>query len=388
MPRANADIADVSQSTTPAARPVEIAVTGGPCAGKSTALTYLSEHLTARGWRVLVVPEAATLLIAGGLADIGHLAANERPTYLTVQRHLTQLQSALRQQYLNLATALAAPKTVVFYDRAEPDNSAYMDDNEFAAVLRDAIAMTREQVAARYDAVLHLVTAADGAVGAYSLANNVARTETPAQAIAVDRALQEAWLGHAHYTVIGNNDRGFDDKLRRTLAAVLNILGEPEPVEIERKWLLLGPPPASLLTSATPVHIEQQYLATAEHGVERRIRARTHGTHTSYWHTTKVTRSDGTRTEHEHQITAAEYRNLAEDRDPNTTIIRKQRHCFVHAGQHFELDVFSHPRRLWVLEAELLTVDQPVTLPKALPALVEVTGDPAWSNATLAALSR
>lgn len=372
--------------TQPASAPraVEIAITGGPCAGKSTALTYLTDHLTQRGWRVLVVPEAATLLISGGLSDIGHLAANERPTYLTVQRHLTRLQSALRQQYLDLAAALGAPKTVLLYDRAEPDNSAYMNDSEFATVLNDAIAMTREQVAARYDAVLHLTTAADGALPHYSLANNAARSETPEQAIAVDRALQQAWLGHAHYTVIDNNGRGFDDKLRRTLAAVLNILGEPEPVEMERKWLLLGPPPAELLSGAVPVIIEQQYLVNPAEGTERRIRARTHGTHTTYWHTIKVHRADGHRTEYETQITGEEYQYLSYDRDPAKAIIRKKRHCFVHAGQHFELDAITRPRRLWLLEAELVTADQPVTLPDGLPLIVEVTGDPAWSNAVLA----
>ena len=366
---------------------VEIAVTGGPCAGKSTSLSYLSDHLTQRGWRVLVVPEAATMLIAGGLNDIGHLAVHERGTYLTVQRHLTRIQSTLRQQYLDLAHALAAPKTVLFYDRAEPDNGAYMSDTEFKTVLDEALGLTREEVASRYDAVIHLTTAADGALPAYSLANNAARTETPEQAIAIDRALHEAWLGHAHYTVIANDNAGFDHKLRRTLAAVLNILGEPEPVEIERKWLLLGPPPATLLARAVPVVIEQQYLASPTEGTERRIRARTHGTHTTYWHTIKVDRLDGNRGEYETQITSEEYQYLAYDRDPLKAIIRKKRHCFVHAGQHFELDAITRPRRLWLLEAELITADQPVTLPEGLPPFVEVTGDPAWSNAAIAAHS-
>ena len=39
----------------------------------------------------------------------------------------------------------------------------------------------------RYNAIFHLVTAADGAVQYYTLANNETRTEGPAQAIALDR---------------------------------------------------------------------------------------------------------------------------------------------------------------------------------------------------------
>ena len=39
---------------------------GGPCAGKKTALATLSLHLKQIGYRILVVPEAATILMKGG----------------------------------------------------------------------------------------------------------------------------------------------------------------------------------------------------------------------------------------------------------------------------------------------------------------------------------
>jgi putative protein kinase ArgK-like GTPase of G3E family len=45
---------------------VRICLTGGPCAGKTTALSTLSQHLTLMGFKVLMVPEAATLLMKGG----------------------------------------------------------------------------------------------------------------------------------------------------------------------------------------------------------------------------------------------------------------------------------------------------------------------------------
>jgi len=43
-----------------------ICVTGGPCAGKTTALADLDTVLKQMGFRVLVVPEAATILKKGG----------------------------------------------------------------------------------------------------------------------------------------------------------------------------------------------------------------------------------------------------------------------------------------------------------------------------------
>ena len=43
-----------------------ILLTGGPCAGKTTALAAISQDLTQLGYKVLVVPEAATMIMKGG----------------------------------------------------------------------------------------------------------------------------------------------------------------------------------------------------------------------------------------------------------------------------------------------------------------------------------
>ena len=51
------------QRDTPITR---ICLTGGPCAGKTTALVELQVVLNQMGFRVLQVPEAATILMKGG----------------------------------------------------------------------------------------------------------------------------------------------------------------------------------------------------------------------------------------------------------------------------------------------------------------------------------
>ncbi len=53
----------LSESKHPITR---ICLTGGPCAGKTTALSTLSTVLTQMGFKILQVPEAATLLMKGG----------------------------------------------------------------------------------------------------------------------------------------------------------------------------------------------------------------------------------------------------------------------------------------------------------------------------------
>jgi hypothetical protein len=44
----------------------KICITGGPCAGKTTALAMLQSDLLQLGFVVLTVPEAATILMKGG----------------------------------------------------------------------------------------------------------------------------------------------------------------------------------------------------------------------------------------------------------------------------------------------------------------------------------
>lgn len=46
----------------------KIVLTGGPCAGKSTAMSWIQNAFTERGYKVLFVPETATELISGGVA--------------------------------------------------------------------------------------------------------------------------------------------------------------------------------------------------------------------------------------------------------------------------------------------------------------------------------
>ncbi len=46
----------------------KIVITGGPCAGKTTAMSRLMEDFTEREFRVLCAPEAATILVSCGVS--------------------------------------------------------------------------------------------------------------------------------------------------------------------------------------------------------------------------------------------------------------------------------------------------------------------------------
>lgn len=57
---------------------LKVCLTGGPCAGKTSGLAFLSEKLRDDDFHVFMVPEAATLLAnGGGMLDFGGYSPDE-----------------------------------------------------------------------------------------------------------------------------------------------------------------------------------------------------------------------------------------------------------------------------------------------------------------------
>lgn len=131
---------------------------------------------------------------------------------------------------------------------------------------------TEQKLYSRYDAVVHLMTVAIGAVEFYTLANNTARSETPEQAAAVDKRLREVWPGHPYLRVIDNRDC-FDSKINRAITAISQVVGMPEPIEIERKFLVKNFDISQIGVPYNVAEIEQAYLITPNRE-EARIRKR------------------------------------------------------------------------------------------------------------------
>lgn len=61
------------------------------------------------------------------------------------------------------------------------DSKCYMPDETWGELLATLGLGEPKLCEHRYDAVLHLVTAANGAEGAFTTSGNAARTETPAE---------------------------------------------------------------------------------------------------------------------------------------------------------------------------------------------------------------
>ena len=208
----------------------KIVITGGPCAGKTTALSWIQNEFTKRGYRVLFIPETATELISGGVAP---WTCGSNADYQEGQVHLQLEKEGVFEK---AAATMDADKILIICDRGVLDNKAYMNDGEWTEVL-NRLGLNEISLRDTYDAVFHLVTAAKGAQEAYTLANNVARYETVEQACEMDDRLIAAWTGHPHLRII-DNSTDFQKKLERLIAEMASFLGDREPFEIEIKYLI------------------------------------------------------------------------------------------------------------------------------------------------------
>lgn len=366
----------------------EIVLTGGPCGGKTTGINYISEKLRNWGFRVFITPEVATMFINGGISDISSLNFTQK---MEVEKRILLCQRALRNEFNQLAEIFNADilnnkKGVIIYDRAEMDVKAYiMQKKMYFEILLKELGLNIYDVRDSYDGIIHLVSAACGAEKFYNKENNRARQETLEEARDADERTQYAWNGHPHIRII-DNSTGFELKMKRALQATSRILGIPVPLEIERKFLLKSPMDwrSPHIKGAQQVQIEQIYLLS--HPKEEiRIRKRSQGDSHAYYRTCKIKIRPGIRQEKEEAISAKEYLDLQQLRDPNFETIRKFRYCFIYKNQYFELDTFITPRKTPdILEIELTEENDKVEIPPFLDIEKEVTGDDRYSNRELA----
>ncbi|MBQ9227769.1 MAG: AAA family ATPase [Eubacterium sp.] len=355
----------------------KIVITGGPCGGKSTAMSWIQKAFTERGYAVLFVPETATELITGGVAP-WTCASN-----LDFQKCIARLQVEKERVFTEAARSMAADKVLIVCDRGAMDNRAYVTDAEFEEVLR-AVDANEVELRDSYDAVFHLVTAAKGAEAFYTTANNSARTETAAQAAALDDRFISAWTGHPHFRVI-DNATDFENKMKRLIKEISTFLGEPEPYEIERKFLIEYPDIQALVNNPNCQRVEiiQTYL-TSDNGDEVRVRQRGENGNYIYYKTVKKTVSALKRIEIEERLSQQEYLANLMNADTAKRQIRKDRYCLTYHNRYFEIDVYPFWTDRAICEIELNDENETVDFPDFIKVIREVTEEEQYKNASLA----
>jgi predicted ATPase len=183
-----------------------VVLTGGPGGGKTTAVDLFRREI---GERVVVVPEAATMLFRGGFPRSNEIHARRsvQSAIFHVQRNLEDVQSALY------------PERILLCDRGTIDGAAYWPGG--AAEFFDFVGSTLAKELARYDAVLFFETAAAGGMSIEG--GNPARVESNEQAVELDRRLRDLWLKHPRAVVVPHHP-SFVKKIMLGLVALENMV--------------------------------------------------------------------------------------------------------------------------------------------------------------------
>lgn len=185
-----------------------IVLTGGPGGGKTTAADLFRREI---GEKVVIVPEAGTMVFGGGFPrekDRQAVMAAQRAIF-HVQRNLEQVQSA------------RFPGRILLCDRGTVDGAAYWpgDPEEFFKSLDT----TLDRELGRYDAVIFFESAA---VGGMSIeGGNPVRTESISEAAKLDKKLRELWSQHPKFVLIPHNP-SFFKKISSGLVALESIVSQ------------------------------------------------------------------------------------------------------------------------------------------------------------------
>jgi hypothetical protein len=196
----------------------------------------LAEVATAKGYDVYVAPECATTLFNSGVK----WNPDSQSFVDAFQASNVALQLQLERSLTCIAGATNRPSIIV-WDRGILDSKGFTDDAGWQRLLKtvneqDARAeFTDSYILQRYDAVIHMETAARGAEKYYKwgetrddLGQKVFRREDPEMARQQDKDMQRVWKDHPRHIVV-DNSTGFEDKVQRVANAVLEIAEKIQP---------------------------------------------------------------------------------------------------------------------------------------------------------------
>jgi hypothetical protein len=385
----------------------------------------LVDHFRNLNWKVYTIRESATILLSSGARPGEFNEKQTRAFQSGIIKSMVNLEETIRQ------VAESEPgdgKVLILCDRGVYDASVYCEPNMFSDICQE-LSLSRADINGRYDCVVHLVTAANGAPDHYASAatggdanNNDVREESLADAIALDGKTLAAYSHHPRLVVV-DNSTDFNSKILRVVKSICRLTGVDLPSQSirKRKWVVsydnvVSPPSlrasgngeapskrrktvdassvlADRLTTLgykpSIAECEYTYLKCAP-GVQQRLRKRVSSDGVEYTLTTrrKSAHSKMGYIEERRVVSRRAYTGMLLQREADTPTIRIQRVAFVCNQQYFTINIWKgdNPHKLPCLLESYADDNIHLELPsqEVLPIEHEVTHDPDFSMKNLA----
>jgi hypothetical protein len=162
------------------------------------------------------VPETATTLLSAGIFFYELSQDCKMVFQENLLKTLLQIEESIndvaRHHFVDHNQSV-----MIIYDRGAMDPIAYLPPDDWDVLKQKNPHWNEVDLRDnRYDQIIHLITAANGAEQFYTLENNSARTESIEFAREIDDRCAKAWIGHPCMDVI-NNDHSFEKKVSRAL---------------------------------------------------------------------------------------------------------------------------------------------------------------------------
>lgn len=343
-----------------------IVFTGAPSSGKTQTIKALADYYKNKVDNVFVCEEAAAQLINEG---------KDYPDTLSFQLAVFQRQIENENKINEILKNLEKENTLVFYDRGVTDCFACLN-NEQRKELTDKVGVSLYASFFRYDTALVFELCDEK-----SYVKTDVRKENFTEALSLQNNILSAYVGHPHLRYI-KSFYSFEDKIKSAADEMDFIL---EGKEIEKKYLIEYPS-KDILMSYKPFicDISQTYLLSSVGS--HRVRQRSYMSESMYYETIKMRLSPSECFEEERLISKSEYDFLLKSADPNKNAIVKKRCCFLYEGKYFELDLFDFWSDKALLEVELKSLDEQVTLPDKIKIIKDVSDDEHYKNNYLAGM--
>ena len=351
---------------------IKVVLTGGPCAGKTTALNSIKEYLTHSNIPFVTVPETAAELIGNGMPP-----TNKAFTYffqtMVLQRQL--FKEKMADRYVNKYHA-DKKICVIIYDRGVLDNKAYLNSGgEFNKLLME-YGLSEIEILDSYDLILDLLSLASCKKEFYNLSNGV-RNEDVDAAAKLDEKTSFAWIHHRNLKII-NSSVSLEEETKIIIDYISELINGFTKKEI-RRFLVndcLSDYSLYNINNSETLFVTDYCLDKDKEGFNYVISKREYNYGVSYIYNVYIEENGIIYTKIDKKISEEEFYNLMMKHDVINKIERMEVN-FINNKQKYKLCYYDD---YTILELEENKLNDKLILPSNLAIIEEILNSPVEIN--------